>query len=49
MNGTWIHFNLKMIEILKDLTQKINTFSKSSVETEEGVIFSKLKIMTVER
>ena len=50
MNGTWIHFNLKMIEILKDLTQKINTCSKSSVETlEEGVIFSKLKITTVER
>ena len=44
MNGTSIHLNLKMVEILKDLTQKINTCSESSVETlEEGVIFSKLK------
>ena len=33
MNGTWIHLNLKTIEILKDQTQKINTCSKSTVGT----------------
>ena len=50
MNGTWIHLNLKTIEILKDQTQKINTCSKSTVETlEQGVIFSKLTITIVER
>ena len=49
MNGTWIHFNLKTIEILKDQTQKITTCSKSTVETlEQSVICSKLALTTVE-
>ena len=49
-NGTWIHLNLKKIEILKDQIYKINTCSKSTVETlEEGVICSKLTITTAER
>ena len=49
MNGTWIHLNLKTIEILKDQTQKINTCSKSTVETlEQGVICLKLTLTTVE-
>ena len=48
MNGIWIHLNLKMIEILKGQTQKINTCSKSTVETlEQGVICSKLTITIV--
>ena len=34
-NGTWIHLNLKKIEILKDQIYKINTCSKSTVETLE--------------
>ena len=39
-----------MTEILKDQTQKINLFSKSTVETlEQGAICSKLTITTVER
>ena len=50
MNGTWIYLNLKMVEILKDQTQKINTCSKSAVETlEQGVICLKLTITTVEQ
>ena len=50
MNGTWIHLNLKINEILKDQTQKINTCSHSTVETlEQGVTCSKLTIRTVER
>ena len=50
MNGTWVHLNLKMNEILKDETQKINTCSNSTVETvEKGVSCSKLTIKTVER
>ena len=45
----WIHLNLKTIEILKDQTQKINTCSKSTVETlEQGAICSKLTLTTVE-
>ena len=49
MNGTWIHLNLKTIEILKDETQKINTCSTSTVETlEQGTICSKLALTTVE-
>ena len=40
----------KRIGILKDQTQKINTCSKSTVETlEQGVIFSKLTITIAER
>ena len=36
MNGTWIHLNLKTIKI--DQTQKINTYSKSTIESlEKGV------------
>ena len=39
-----------MTEILKDQTQKINLFSKSTVETlEQGDFCSKLTITTVER
>ena len=50
MNGNCIHLNLKMTEILKEQTEKINTCSKSTVETlEQGVICSKLTITTVER
>ena len=50
MNGTWIYLNLKMVEILKDQTQKINTCSKSAVETlEQGVICLKLTITTLEQ
>ena len=50
MNGTWIHLNLKTIEILKDQTQKINTCSKSTVETlEQGAICLKLTLTTVEQ
>ena len=50
MNGTWVHLNLKMNEILKDETQKINTCSNSTVETvEKGVTRSKLTIETVEQ
>ena len=50
MNGAWIHLNQKMIEILKDQTQKINTCSKTTVETpEQGAICSKLTITTVEQ
>ena len=50
MNGTWIHLNLKTIEILKDQTQKINTCSNSIVETlKEREICSKLTITIVER
>ena len=38
-----------IIKIIKDQTQKINTFSKSTVETvEQGAICSKLILMTVE-
>ena len=49
MNGTWIHLNLKTIEILKDQTQKINTYSKSTIETlEQGAICSKLTLRTAE-
>ena len=49
MNGTWIHLNLKMVEILNDQSQKINTCSKSTVKTlEQGVICSKLTTTTVE-
>ena len=45
----WIHLNLKTIEILKDQIQKINTCSKSTVETlEQGGICSKLTLTTVE-
>ena len=41
---TWIHLNLKAIEI-SDQTQKINRYSKSTIETlEEDVICSKLTI-----
>ena len=44
VNETWIHLNLKTIEIL-DKTQKINRYSKSIIETlEEDVICSKLTI-----
>ena len=44
MNGTWIHLNLKTIEIL-DQTQKINRYSRSTIEIlQEGVICSKLTI-----
>ena len=40
----------RRMEISKDQTQKINTCSKSTVETlEQGVIFSKLTITIVER
>ena len=50
MSGTWIHLNLKVIEILKDQNQKINTCSKPTVATlEQGVICSKLTLMIVER
>ena len=50
MNGAWIHLNQKMVEILKDQTQKINTCSKTTVETpEQGVICAKLTITTVLR
>ena len=35
LNETWIHFDLKTIEILKYQTHKINTCSKSTVETLE--------------
>ena len=50
MNGAWIHLNQKMVEILKDQTQKINTCSKTTVETpEQGAICSKLTITTVLR
>ena len=50
MNETWIHLNLKMIKLLKDQTQKINTCSKSTVETvEQGFICSKLIITIVEQ
>ena len=50
MNGTWIYLNLKMVEILIDQTQKINTCSKSAVETlEQGVICLKLTITTLEQ
>ena len=50
MNGTWIHLNLKMNEILKDPTQKINTCSKLTEETlEQGVTCSRLLIKTVEQ
>ena len=39
-----------MIEILKEQIQKINTCSKSTVETlEQGFICSELTITTVER
>ena len=39
-----------MNEILKDQTQKINTCSNSTIETQElGVTCSKLIIQTVER
>ena len=50
MHETWIHLNLKMIKLLKEQTQKINTCSKSTVETlEQGFICSKLTITTVEK
>ena len=50
MNGTWIHLNLKTIEILKYQTQKISTCSKSTIEIlEQGFIYSKLAITIVER
>ena len=50
MNGTWIHLNLKMNEILKGQTQKINTCSKLTEETlEQGVTCSRLLIKTVEQ
>ena len=39
-----------MIEIQKDQTQKISTYSKSTIETlEEGLIFLKLTIMAVQQ
>ena len=41
---------LNMIVIQKDQTQKISTYSKSTTETlEEGLIFLKLTIMTVQQ
>ena len=50
MIGTWIHFNLKRIKMFKDQTQKINTCSKSTVETIKGEkICSKLAIKIVAR
>ena len=50
MNGTWTHLNLKVVEMLKGKTQKLNTCSKSTVETlEQGVICSKLTITTEEQ
>ena len=50
MNGICVHLILKMIEILKDQTQKINTCSKSTVETlEQGAIYLKLTITIVRR
>ena len=43
------HLNLKTIEILKDQTQKLNTYSKSAIETlEQGAICSKLTLTTAE-
>ena len=39
-----------MIVIQKDQTQKISTYSNSTIETlEEGLIFLKLTIMTVQQ
>ena len=36
MNRSWIHLIVKVIEILKDQTQKTNTCSKPTVETLES-------------